>query len=158
MKSRYQMQTCGSRSKPGWGAGERRDPSATEDHRIAKQRVANEIELSFGVEYFALENLARDAESSRRGWLYNVLATTVSSQPMRLICYFFFKTTSDFLLAHSRPLRLLKDQQDLVLNVQVWIFSSWPRMAPNSSLQFCTDLTFMSLQTHPKWSNRRSTY
>lgn len=50
------------------------------ERRHKKQIASLEIEKAFGMETFGLTGAALDNEaaSSRRGWLYNVLPTTVS--------------------------------------------------------------------------------
>jgi hypothetical protein len=79
-KSKYQRQTGNTQTVYRSGAEDEtekeRKAAQTKEFRRKKQIACDEVEKAFAIDRFCITG--DESESSRRGWLYNVLPTTVS--------------------------------------------------------------------------------
>lgn len=82
-KSRYQQQFGGGSKAPAPSNTSSDDAALVAARRQARQQKVEQIDTQFGFETFAFQN-SNDGESrqsrERRGWLFNVLPTTVGPQ------------------------------------------------------------------------------
>lgn len=118
--SNYQRQFGGKSTgnpstvyRSGGGDGDGTEDGAAEkaaklaEFRAKKLETAKQVETSFGLERFALEDNNNQQRASRRGWLYNLVPTTVRVASHVSVCFLFVSYQLTFLFLAIVSLRFV---------------------------------------------------
>jgi hypothetical protein len=113
-KSRYQQQFGGGSKAPASSTTSSDDAALLAARRQARQQKGEQIDAQFGFETFAFQNSNVDESREsreRRGWLFNMLPTTVRQEKIGSLQIFSWQLFAHCKTRFLSPALLLENGQ-----------------------------------------------